>query len=273
MQHLLLDTERIDSSPADYLQSCDDVFACFGPESQDSGNLSYGVETAGLRYFVKTTDPDADVLLDHSSRVELLRNAVKTARRNSHQALPALLNVIESPDGPMLVYEWVEGELLRAKPGVPESAHERFRRLPAEEILNALDNLYELHSLLAAAGYVAVDFYDGCLIYDFSAGKIHVVDLDHYELGAFRNSMGRMFGSSRFMAPEEFEYGERIDERTSLFSMGRTAAIFLSDGTLERSSFRGSEALHDVIVRACKADPELRYQTMEDFYADWQEAR
>ena len=35
--------------------------------------------------------------------------------------------------------------------------------------------------------------------------SFHVVDLDHYQLGAFSNEMGRMFGSSRFMAPEEFE--------------------------------------------------------------------
>ena len=56
--------------------------------------------------------------------------------------------------------------------------------------------------------------------------------------------MGRMFGSSRFMAHEEFERGARIDERTTVFTMGRTAAVLLSDGTLERRPFRGSDALY-----------------------------
>ena len=45
-----------------------------------------------------------------------------------------------------------------------------------------------------------------------------------------------MFGSSRFMAPEEFERGALIDERTNVFTMGRTAAVLLADGTLHRCS-------------------------------------
>ena len=45
----------------------------------------------------------------------LLRNAVELAASSSHPALPRLLNVIESPSGPALVYEAVEGELLHAR--------------------------------------------------------------------------------------------------------------------------------------------------------------
>ncbi len=33
--------------------------------------------------------------------------------------------------------------------------------------------------------------------------------------------MGRMFGSTRFMASEEFELGALIDEQTNVFVMGR----------------------------------------------------
>lgn len=47
----------------------------FGSETQDSGNLSYGVDSARARFFVKTTDPNATVFLDYPARVELLRNA------------------------------------------------------------------------------------------------------------------------------------------------------------------------------------------------------
>lgn len=272
MQHPLLEVTRIDQAPAAYLRACGTPFALFGSETQDSGNISYGIELSGRRYFVKTTDPEADVLLDHSSRVELLRNAAKLAKRCVHPSLPELLHVIESPTGPMLVYEWAEGELLRARAGAVATAHERFRGLPVEEILAALTSLYDLHARLAAAGYVAVDFYDGCLIYDFASRKVHVVDLDHYEPGAFRNAMGRMFGSSRFMAPEEFEFGEKIDQRTTLFNMGRAAAVFLGDGTLERSAFRGSDAQHAVVVRACRPRPDERFPSMAEFLDAWQAA-
>ena len=65
--------------------------------------------------------------------------------------------------------------------------------------------IFELHYELAQTGWIAGDFYDGCLIYDFARQDIHVIDLDGYREGPFINEMGRMFGSSRFMAPEEFE--------------------------------------------------------------------
>ena len=85
------------------------------------------------------------------------------------------------------------------------------------------------------------------MIYDFGCRELHVVDLDNYCDAPFINEMGRMFGSSRFMAPEEFERGARIDERTTVFTMGRTATVLLSDGTLERRPFRGSDPLYEVV--------------------------
>ena len=79
---------------------------------------------------------------------------------------------------------------------------QRFRRLPRPQIMEALDVIFDLHYELAQAGWIAVDFYDGCLIYDFACHELHVVDLDMYRESPFVNEMGRMFGSSRYMAPE-----------------------------------------------------------------------
>ncbi|HEX5323647.1 MAG TPA: hypothetical protein VFW40_07670, partial [Capsulimonadaceae bacterium] len=81
----------------------------------------------------------------------------------------------------------------------PASSFQRFRLLPAGEIIRALDTIYEAHVLLCAFGWVAVDFYDGSLIYDFEKQRITLVDLDNYHKDPFTNTMGEMFGSSRFM--------------------------------------------------------------------------
>lgn len=35
--------------------------------------------------------------------------------------------------------------------------------------------------------------------------------------------MGRLWGSSRFMSPEEIELGAKIDERTNVFNIGAIA--------------------------------------------------
>ena len=155
----------------------------------------------------------------------------------------------------------------------PRSTFQRFRRLPSHEIIRALDLVYELHHQLAQLGRVAVDFYDGCMIYNFDCQELHIVDLDNYCEAPFINEMGRMFGSSRFMAPEEFERGAPVDERTNVFTMGRTAAVLLSDGTLERRPFRGSDALYEVIRRACCDHREKRYDSMEAFFTAWMDAR
>jgi serine/threonine protein kinase, bacterial len=276
--HPRLTSDAIDEHPGDYLRRVGRVFAEFGAPTQDSGNLSYGVQIGGERYFVKTAGnpDDPEPFLSHAQRVALLRNAVRVSRSCRHPALPQLHAVIESPAGPLLVYAWVEGELLgvpRAFRDDPQSPFQRFRRLPPDTIEACLDTVYELHRDLARSGWVAVDFYDGCLIYDFRSGRLHVVDLDMYRQGPFRNEMGRMFGSSRFMAPEEFQRGSLIDEQTTVFALGRAAAIFLADGTLNPAVFRGSTALIPVIDRACQPDRSLRFPSMAEFYAAWRSMR
>jgi serine/threonine-protein kinase len=82
-----------------------------------------------------------------------------------------------------------------------------------------------------------------------------------------------MFGSTRFMAPEEFVLGDRIDQRTTVFTMGRTALQFLSDGSNDPTAFRGSPALFDVIMRACRPVQQDRFPTVAEFHDSWRAAR
>ena len=277
-RHPLLDVGRIEQTPDVYLNAVGSVFAVFDERTQDSGNISYGVQTTQGRYFVKTAgySDDLNPFLNHSERVSLLRNAVRLRRSCDHRTLPPLHQVIESPSGPLLVYQWVDGELIRVDAAMrndPQSSFQRFLRLPSHEIIRALDLVYELHHQLAQLGWVAVDFYDGCMIYDFDNRELHIVDLDNYCDAPFMNEMGRMFGSSRFMAPEEFERGARIDERTTVFTMGRTAVALLSEGTLERRPFRGNDALYEVARHACHDDRGKRYDSMAAFFAAWMGGR
>jgi len=277
-QNPLLTTQSIDQPPADYINRLGKPFARFDEQTQDSGNLSYGIQLEQDRYFIKTAGlpDDTRPFFSHAQRVDLLRNAIILNRTFNHHALPRLQNVIESPYGPMLIYEWVAGECI-GTPSVtrhhPISTFQRFRSLPVVEILQALDVIYELHYHLAQAGWIAVDFYDGALIYDFERQTLRVMDLDLYHQGPFINEMGRMFGSSRFMAPEELERGSEIDQRTNVFTMGRTAAVFLSDGTLQRSAFRGDDALYKVVLRACHDIRDERYGSLDEFYQAWHSAK
>lgn len=278
MPHPLLGCSAIDQPPRKYLRAVGAVFAEFGAQTQDSGNVSYGVQVGDERYFVKTAG-QADAprpFLDHPARVELLRNAARLSAGVSHPLLPRLLGVIESPDGPLLVYPWLDGELLgasREQRDDSRSAFQRFRHLPPATLHTCLDAVFDLHDALARAGWIAVDFYDGSLLYDFAAGRLWAVDLDMYRDAPFRNEMGRMFGSSRFMAPEEFERGALIDEQTTVFVLGRTALVFLSDGTLNFEAFRGPRVLFDVAAQASRLDRAQRFASVAAFHHAWRAAR
>jgi len=261
-------------APEAFLGALGSVFARFDSRTQDSGNVSFGVAAGGRRWFVKTAGDPADTapFLSHPERVELLRNAARLAGSLAHPALPALVAVGTSGWGPMLIYEWAEGELLHAPAARrrdPATAHQRFRALPADEIAAAIGTVIEAHVALCGRGWVACDFYDGALMYDFAARRISLFDLDSYSQGPFINQMGRLFGSDRFMAPEEFEKGARIDERTTVFNLGRAAAVFLGDGTLDRVAFRGTDVQHAAMTCACHADRRERFASVAELAAAW----
>jgi hypothetical protein len=263
-----------DLAPPAYLGGLGRVFARFDARTQDSGNISFGVEAGGRRWFVKTAgDPDDPTpFLSHTARVALLENAQRLAAALEHRATPQLHRVLPSAWGPMLVYDWVDGELVGTpaeRREDPASPLQRFRALPAAEIIAALDAIIDVHVQLCGQGWVALDFYDGCLIYDFERRQAHLIDLDMYHLGPFVNEMGRLFGSTRFMAPEEFEKGAVIDERTTVFNLGRAASVFLGDGALGRAAFRGPDAQHAVMRRACEPDPLERFQSVAELAQAW----
>jgi len=83
--------------------------------------------------------------------------------------------------------------------------------------------------------------------------------------------MGRLWGSSRFMSPEEFELGAEIDERTNVFNMG-AIAFGLLGGELDRSILKwdaGSE-LYEIAMKAVQKDKMDRYSTVEEFFFEWE---
>lgn len=285
-----LSVTETELEPAAYVARHGRIDSEFSHLTQDSGNVSWIVDSAEGRLFIKTAGTDAPPppgaatpYFDRAGRITLLRTAIELARSCDHPALPALLNVIETPIGPMLVYEAVAGELIgiTTRPGVPAaerradpaSAYQRFARLPAADQLPIFDSLIDLHRELANRGWVAGDLYDGCLIVDFATLTLHVVDLDSYRRGPTRNDMGRMFGSTRFMAPEEFELGAPLDQRTTVFTLGRLVKHFGTRLTEDPAQFCGPAALADVVERAVRPDRADRYPTIADFAAAWESAR
>ena len=279
----LLSVSATAEEPAAFVRRHGTVVLEFGHLTQDSGNVSWLVETDDGRLFVKSAGLATGSVrgapvpyFDHAGRVRLLRSAVELARSCGHPALPRLLNVVETPAGPALVYEAASGELVGVRRDMredPGSAYQRFAHLPAEQLLGVFDVLIDLHVSLAAAGWVACDLYDGCLIVNMHTGSLKVVDLDSYRRGPSVNDMGRMFGATRFMAPEELQLGAVIDEHTTAFTLGRLVWHFGTRLTERAEHFCGPPALADVVQRACRVAPDDRPAGVAVFAESWRAAR
>ena len=161
----MTDVAEIDVPIEPYLRAAGDIFRRF--EHQDSAT-PYGVLVDGERWFVKPSD-DASI-------VESLLRALHFHTTVRHPALPRLHNSFRIPGGMALVYEWVPGEVLndprftrKQRRHDPAHPHVRFHSLPTDQVIDALDTIFDVHVLLADNGFVASDLYDGCIVYDFDA--------------------------------------------------------------------------------------------------------
>jgi len=242
------------------------TFAIFDARTQDSGHVSYGViDDQGRRWFVKTAGDDtvSPGGATRQERAAALRHAAAIQHGLDHPALVPVEAVIEASDGIAILYRWFDGELLRSpaeRRDDPAEAHSRFRALPAPEVATALDSVIDLHVVLERAGWIAGDFYDGCLMYDFDARVIKVIDLEAYHRGSYINEVGRLPGSTRFMAPEEYTKSAAITASTTVYNLGRMLDIFLPTKP---------PAIAAAVARATATAPEARPSSVAQLQREW----
>ena len=178
--------------------------------------------------------------------------------------------MLDGPEGITLVYPWRPGRVLNQSTlgGSDRGALQSFQRLPLAQVQGAVDQVLDAHVAIAAAGWVAGDLYDGCFLYDEEGARMSLIDLDEYRPGPFVLAGDSTFGSTRYMAPEEFRRGSLIDHRTTVFLLGRTAHHLLTgpDG------WRGTPDQAQVVARATEPDPDDRYPTVPALVRAWHHA-
>lgn len=265
-----------------WLDSMGEVIAVF--DQQDSGNISFGVrQESGKKIFVKYAGAETmNYQGDVREAILLLQQAMTVYEDLAHPSLVKLVRHFSTRDGYAAVFEWFEGESLHphwsfpppAKYIDPASPYYRYRQLSVNRRLSSLDDIFAFHAAVEKRGYVTIDFYDGSIMYDFESGTTRICDIDLYRKGPFINSMGRMWGSSRFMSPEEFERGAIIDGITNVFNMGATAFALLG-GELDRSmaKWEASPELYEVALKAVEPDRQRRYSSVAEFNMAWKQRR
>ena len=241
---------RVDGDVRARLAEFGDVFVAF--DDDESGCLVSGLATESGEWCVKHAVNARGAAAQ--ARALAVHDAVQ------HPALVAPVQVVAGDAGPIIVYPWVRGERLRMRPMVG--------RLSTAARLAAIESIIEVHALINDAGFVSIDLYDGNLIFD---DRIHLIDIDEYRPAPFVLDADRTPGSTRFMAPEEFRRGATLDRRTTVFHLGRTAAV-LFDPPQGMGREQVPSALVPVIERATADDPDDRYEDAHALLNAWRSA-
>ena len=168
------------------------VFRVF--DRQDSGNLCFGLEREGRRYFLKYAGA-RPLCFDGepSEAVRLLEKSAQVIRDLAHPALLPLLWDGPVAGGYALLFPWTDALCM----GKQYPTRAAFLSLPVEKKLAVFQAVLAFHRHVAERGYVSVDFYDGCVMYEEETGRPLLCDVDAYHRTPFFNPVGRMWGSSR----------------------------------------------------------------------------
>lgn len=236
-------------------------------DDQDSGNICFGTEKDGKRYFIKFAGaPTEQYSGEPHDAITRLRSTLPVYQELHHENIIELLEAKEISGGFVMVFKWVDGDCMGRM--YPEQ-HMRFMSLPIQSKVAVFGDTLRFFDYIASQKYVAIDFYDGSIMYDFTSGKTTICDIDFFRKQPCINDMGRMYGSSRFQSPEEYKLGATIDEITNVYTVGATAfALF---GNYERTidKWQLDERLFAVATKAVNADRDLRQQSIAQFISEW----
>lgn len=246
------------------------VFKVF--DTQSSGNLCFGVEKAGKKYFVKFAG--AKTINDHDLPVEdavaRLKAAVPKYKDMAHPSLISLVDSMDVGDGHVLLFDWEDGESFG---DLNPSLSEKFFSLPIIQRMNVFEEILRFHVHVAQCGYVAIDFNDNSTLYNFDSGKVMICDIDFYAKQSYMNGMGSVFGIKAIMSPEEFRSGGLLDEITNVYTMGAAAFLLLANGDRSPEAWPLDMKLYDVVKKAVNDGRKQRQQSLRQLMEEWGTAK
>lgn len=276
-----------------FLKSFGNVFCVF--DQNDSGNISFGLQNEeGEKFFVKIAGcltqngPENRVAV-----IDTLQKSVPLYQELSHPTLIQLVTSGWSGELFYVVFHWREGSCLfdhwnfgKYQENLDLVApKEQFKQLPTIKKRQVTQHIFEFMLLVENKGYVAVDFYDGSLMYDFEKDQLTICDIDLFEKGEVKNLLGEDYwGSKRLKAPEEYQVSASITIQTTIFTLGALMFHLLGEYPAsvleeirqqnrfiplekEQTEFSGLE--YEVVMKAVAEKPEERYESIQEFYQNW----
>ena len=255
-------------SPFDFsfLSEYGRVFKVF--DDQDSGNICFGTEKDGQRYFIKFAGaPTEQYNGDPADAIVRLKATLPVYSDLKHKNLIELVEAKDIAGGFMMMFKWVDGDCMGR---MYTAQHKKFMALSVQDKLKVFADILDFFEYIASQNYVPIDFYDGSIMYDFECGKTTICDIDFYRKQPCTNDMGRMWGSSLFQSPEEYQLGAVIDEITNVYTLGATAFALFGEYNRTRDKWQLSDELFEVATRAVNDDRTKRQQSIRQLIDEWE---
>ena len=256
-----------------------------------SGCIAFGVEKDDKRYFFKIAGAktiEAEVSEEESIR--LLKDAVIKYKDIKHPHLIQYVDSFDYNEFFVVIYEYANGECLfdhwnfdRYKITNEITPLMKFKNLSIQKRLVVVDKLFSFFETFIDCGYVAVDFYDSSIMYDFKNDQVTFCDIDLFRKSPTFNDLGEdYFGTKRLKAPEENILGACIDELTNEFTLGALIFDMFSEvkNKKERykegmfipnafNDFELSKDVYDVLMKAVCYERHNRYQSIREFHNEF----
>ena len=248
-----------------FLKKYGTVFKVF--DDQDSGNICFGINGDKGKIFVKFAGaPTAEYEGNTDEAIKRLKVTLPVYQDIRHDSLIKLITAEEIGNGFAMVYGWADGKCMGR---MYENDHRFIMALPVKEKLSIFETVISFLQSVHDSGYVAVDFYDGSIMYDEGSHKTTICDIDFFQKKPYVNDMGRMWGSVRFMSPEEYELGASIDESTNVFTLGQIGFSLFTDSNRDFEVWPLSNDSFKVLEKATDSDRGKRYKSIMELKKAW----
>ena len=251
-----------------FLKKYGSVFKVF--DDQDSGNICFGIKQGEKRLFVKFAGSQTDQYDGNpKDAIERLKSCLPIYQDLKHPNLIKFIKAENVGNGFAMIFDWDDGECMgRMYP----ASRKKFLEMKTEIKLKVFSDVLSFFQYIVSQNYVAIDFYDGSIMYDFDKNKTTICDIDFFRKMPFKNEMGRLYGSSLFQSPEEYQLGAIIDEITNVYTIGATAFAFFSNFDRTGQDWILSKKLYDIALKAVSDERGKRQQSIQDFINEWNNA-
>lgn len=256
-----------------------------------SGCISFGIEKDNKKYFFKIAGAKTvEAEISEEESIKLLKEAVIKYKDIKHDNLIKYIDSFDYKNFFAVIYEFAEGECLfdhwnfeKYKITKEITPLMKFKRLSVEKRMYVVEKLFSFFETFIDCGYIAVDFYDSSIMYDFEKDNVTFCDIDLFRKLPAINDLGKdYFGTKRLKAPEENKLGAVIDELTSEFTLG--AIIFDIFSNVENNDeryekgmfvpndfedFELSKEVYEILMKATSYERNDRYGSIKEFHEEF----